>query len=290
VSNDRSLSPGFGERHPDLLSHLTWPEVREAAEEGRVILQPLGAVEQHGYHLPVDTDNLIVERLCLGAAAHHPGEFLVAPLLPYGFNDHNMEFPGTVSIPIATLIEYLFHVGRSFATMGFKRVLWVNGHGSNEPIVALAARRITNETPAMSAATSSLMLAREAAGQRPELRSSPLGGVAHACEFETALYQHLAGPRVREDLMADEVPDTLAPYASHDWMGSAPLALMTWSTQRTRSGVEGSPSHASAEKGQALFDACAKLLADIGHWFAELNLPERTDLRPAGAWPQGLVG
>jgi creatinine amidohydrolase len=272
----------------DRLEHMTWPEVRDAAAAGRVVLQPLAAIEQHGQHLPVDTDNLIAQRLCERAAALRPGRFVVAPMLPYGFNDHNMEFPGTVSIRPSVLIEYLFDVGHSFATSGFRRMIIVNGHGSNDPIMELAVRRITNETPALAAATSSYALARAVAERDPGLRTSANGGVAHACEFETSLYLHLAPERVRRDLIADELPEGQLPWVDHDWMGGGPLTFMSWYSQRTRSGVDGSPSHADPAKGAKLFDGSAELLAEMGEAFAGLNLPERHDERPQPAWRAGL--
>lgn len=270
------------------LDQMTWPEIKRKAEEHRVILQPVAAIEQHGPHLPVDTDNLIVGALCETAAKANPSEFIVAPTIPYGFNDHNMEFPGTVSIRPTVLLEYLFDVGRSFAASGFDRVLWVNGHGSNETVVELAARRVTNETPALSASTSSLALGRMVAERVPELRTSPHGGVAHACEFETSFYLHLAPELVRENLIADEMPTSFPAYIDHDWMGSGPLTFMTWYSQRTKSGVEGAPTHASREKGAHLFDECVDLLVEIARSFRDLDLPERIDHRPQPAWKDGL--
>jgi creatinine amidohydrolase len=261
------------------LEEMTWPEVKEAAEAGRAVLQPLAAIEQHGPHLPVDTDNLIARSLCEAAAQAAPGEFLVAPVLPYGFNDHNMEFPGTISIRSSVLIEYLFDVGRSFASNGFSRLLWVNGHGSNVPVVDLAARRISIETPMLSGATSSIALARSAAGH---LRTSPPGGVAHACEFETSLYLHLRPELVKTELIADEFPQGLPSCVDHDWLGEGPLTFMSWYSQRSRTGVDGAPSHASVEKGEQLFKACVELLLKMGREFKEMRLPERVDHRPKG--------
>lgn len=265
---------------------MTWPEVKGAAEAGRVVLQPLGAIEQHGRHLPVDTDNVIVSSLCEGAAARAPGEFVVAPLIPHGFNDHNMEFPGTVSIRIHVLIEYLYDVAHSFATMGFRRLIWVNGHGSNVPVVELAARQITVDSPLRCAVTSSLALARSTAG---DLRTSPIGGVSHACEFETSYYLHLEPDYVQTDEIVDEPvewwPDTL----ERDWFGNgAPMRYMPWYSQKTRSGVEGSPSHATPAKGAELFRRSVDLLVKAARDFRDMTPPDRVDNRPEGAWPQGL--
>lgn len=271
------------------LAEMTWPEVRDAVRGGRVLLQPLGAIEQHGPHLPVDTDNLIAESLCDAAARAHPSEFVVAPIVPYGFNDHNMEFPGTVSIQPTTLLNYLTDAGRSFASAGFRHMIIVNGHGSNDTIAQLAARRVTNETPAYAAMTSSYALGKAVDQRHPGLRTSPMGGVAHACEFETSMYMHLAPERVRSDEIADELPKGFPDCVEHDWSGGGPLAFMTWYSQRTESGTEGMPSHASREKGMSLFELSTDLLVEIARDFRDMEIPPRTDHRPEPAWSGGLT-
>ncbi len=270
------------------LEWMTWPEVGEAAAEGLVVLQPIGAIEQHGRHLPVDTDNVIVNRLCVRAAELAPIDIVVAPIIPYGFNDHNMEFPGTVSIRPSVLLEYLFDVGHSYATQGFRRLLWVNGHGSNAAIVELAARRITNETPAASGVTGSKELTT-AVERQLHLRTSPHGGICHACEFETALYMHLEPSLVKMNEITDELPSGLTPYEDHDWMGGGPLKFMSWWSQRSVSGVEGSPSCATPDLGARLFEECAVMLADMAAKFRKLQLPPRSDQRPVAARAFGLT-
>lgn len=271
------------------LEHMTWPEVADAVRADKIMLQPLAAIEQHGPHLPVDTDNLIAGSLCEAAAAAHPDEFVVAPMIPYGFNDHNMEFPGTVSVRPSVLLDYLVDVGKSFASAGFTRILWVNGHGSNGTIAELASRRITNETPAAAAMTSSYALAKTVSDRNPGLRTSPHGGVAHACEYETSLYLHLAPERVHEDLIADEMPEGFPDCVDHDWLGGGPLTFMTWYSRRTASGTEGAPTHASREKGATLFEGCTALLADLARQFRDMKLPPRKDHRPQPAWTGGLA-
>jgi creatinine amidohydrolase len=269
------------------LAEMTWPEVREAVARRCVILQPVAAIEQHGSHLPVDADNRIAAAVCEEAARARPDELLVAPLIPYGFNDHNMEFPGTVSIRPSTLLEYLFDVGHSFATMGFRRVIYVNGHGSNRPIVELAARRVTNETPALAAMTMpSLLVFTSEEGRR--WRESPLGGVSHACEWETSLYLHLAPELVREDLISDEFPRGLSEFVVHDPAGAGPLVFMSWYSQRTTSGTDGAPTYANREKGAAWFALAVERLVHVARSFRDMELPARVDLRGPEAWPEGL--
>jgi creatinine amidohydrolase len=266
---------------------MTWPEARDAAAASRVVLQPTAAIEQHGPHLPVDTDNLIVTAMCETAASRHPEEFVVSPCVPFGFNDHNMEFPGTISISPETLLAFYVDLGKSLVTNGFSRILWVNGHGSNDTLVQLASRRINNETPAWSAVTGQYYLASDV-DRREGIRTSGKGGVCHACEFETSFYLHLRGDLVRTDLIVDEQTTGHPFFDDHDWEGAPPARFMDWWSQRSRSGVEGAPSHASAEKGRRLFEGSVDLLVAIARALRDMELPERSDHRPAGAWPEGL--
>ncbi len=133
-----------------MYASMTWPEVNEVISEGRVALIPVGAIEQHGPHLPLDTDNLFVESICTRAAERAPDVFVTLPLIHYGFNDHNMDFPGTITIKMQHFIDYGFDVGASLAYQGFRWILYVNGHGSNGPLCNLIGRRITNETEALA--------------------------------------------------------------------------------------------------------------------------------------------
>jgi creatinine amidohydrolase len=228
---------------------MTWPEARAAAEAGRVMLLPVGAIEFHGPHLPVDVDNRIVTWLCDEAALRRPDLIVSAPPIHYGFNAHNMGFPGTVNVNFENFIAYVADVVRSFVDQGHDRVLLVNGHGSNSMLCALVARKVVNETDdALVAAVNHWSLARELAA---EIRETPRGGMAHACEYETSWYLHLDSAAVRMDLA---VPDMLEARSHFIWVdlmaGDGPVALIDdWSRISNGSGVEGDPTTATAEKG-----------------------------------------
>src|ERR1700739_3671393 len=102
-----------------LYRHLTWPEARERAQQGAVIIIPVAAIEQHGYHLPIDVDNLLVEHVTEEAARRSGGLILVAPMIHYGFNEHNMGFPGTISIRDRVLTDFCYDVAHSFTRQGY---------------------------------------------------------------------------------------------------------------------------------------------------------------------------
>jgi creatinine amidohydrolase len=198
-----------------------------------------------------------------------------------------MEFPGTISISPETLLAFYVDLGKSLVTNGFSRILWVNGHGSNDTLVQLASRRINNETPAWSAVTGQYYLATDV-DRREHIRTSGQAGVCHACEFETSFYMHIRGGLVRTDLIVDEQTTGHPFFDDHDWAGAPPARFMDWWSQRSRSGVEGAPSHATAEKGRRLFEGSVDLLVEIARALRDMELPERHDMRPAGAWPDGL--
>lgn len=234
-----------------LLERMTWPEARRAAQKGgRVVLLPVGAIEQHGPHLPVDVDNRIVVWLCNEAAQRRPDLIVSAPPIHYGFNEHNMGFPGTITVAIEHFINYVFDVCNSFVRQGHTRIVLINGHGSNAMPCALIARRIVNENcDALAAAISHWNLARDLAA---EIRETGVGGMAHACEYETSWYLFLDPAAVKMELA---VPDVMPMRTSYTWAdlmaGDGPVAFTDdWSRVSNGSGVEGDPRTASVEKGQ----------------------------------------
>ena len=234
-----------------LLERMTWPQARRAAQNGgRVVLLPVGAIEQHGPHLPIDVDNRIVVWLCNEAAQRRPDLIVSAPPIHYGFNEHNMGFPGTITVAIEHFINYVFDVCNSFVRQGHTRIVLINGHGSNAMPCALIARRIVNENrDALAAAISHWNLARDLAA---EIRETGLGGMAHACEYETSWYLFLDPAAVKMELA---VPDVMPLRTSFTWAdlmaGDGPVAFTDdWSRVSNGSGVEGDPRTASVEKGQ----------------------------------------
>src|SRR5688500_4560353 len=106
----------------------TQEELRAAAARKPVVIQPIGATEQHGYHLPLNTDNFIVTRLCDAAGRRAPDEMLVLPVIPFAFNAHHMDFPGVVAIKWDHVINYLIDVVESVTTHGFDGFIVISGH------------------------------------------------------------------------------------------------------------------------------------------------------------------
>jgi creatinine amidohydrolase len=240
--------------------HHDWHEVKAMAQANMVVLIPAATVEQHGPHLPCDVDNLIVQYLCDEAAARRPDLCTVAPLIPFGYNEHNMGFPGCITIGEHTLIELYADVAMSFVRMGFKKVLFVNGHGSNPPFLAIACRKVVNATNAHVATLSHWDLIPDAL--REHRASQYPGGMAHACELETSLYLAIRPDLVQMDKAVKEIPSS---YTEHVWMDwtDGPLSYMPHWSALTESGVTGDASVATAETGRRLLERATEEIAEF---------------------------
>lgn len=254
---------------------MMWAEVNDAVRQRRVVLIPVGAIEQHGPHLPVDMDNLAVETVCDEAAKQRPDLLVSMPPIHYGFNEHNMDFPGTISIEAEHFVHYCTDVGKSLGRQGFRRLIFVNGHGSNAHLLELAARLVTLQSPAKCASLSHWDLAREVFAQVRE--SEYPGGTSHACEFETSIYLHVRPEGVRMDLAVPGIRRKTK-YFYEDLMGGSPVKFTDWRSTQTRTGIGGDPTLATAAKGQVVVEATIAGLIDVAEDFRALPEGERENL------------
>jgi creatinine amidohydrolase len=260
---------------------LTWPEVRRAAAQERVPIVPIGTLEDHGRHLPIDTDVTLVEAICRGAASAAPEETVLLPPIVHGYSPHHMDFPGTITISWDTFCRYCTDVAVSLVRHGFKRVLLVNGHGSNQNLVEMAARLAVVAEPESIVAATFYLVTPEGAAVIEEVRDSTRGGMAHACELETSLYLHLLPEAVDMSQARDErgYPDTENAWL--DW-SDGPLKMMPWWSSFSDSGVQGDATLATAEKGRRLFEAAVREVVSFVRQLRASQIPQRKDHHDAG--------
>ena len=237
---------------------MTWPEVKEAAAQERVAIVPIAVLEDHGPHLPIDTDLRLCNAVCEEAASRAADRVVLVPAINHGYTPHHMDFPGAITIGAHTLIDYGVDVCRSLAHHGFRKILIVNGHGSNTPFIDIIARLTVVETNVLVAAVNYWAApgVREVAERLRE--SEKIGGMNHACEFETSLYLAVRPDLVDMSKAAHELSHR--PSANY-WTdligGDGALVMMEhWSTL-SETGVMGDPTKATAEKGRAFLDAAA---------------------------------
>ncbi len=261
---------------------LTWPEINDAVDLGKVCIVPCGAVEQHGHHLPLDVDIVCPTGIALGAAREVADKALVLPTVCYGYTGHVMDFPGTINTDFEHFMHQVLDITKSLAYHGFKKILLLNGHGSNMPNLDLVARRTNLETDAeciLAAWWNLLTVDKEFL---PRWRQSKFpGGCAHACELETSLYLHLDGGNVRKDLIKNGVISFNEEHSPFNWVdlfAAGPATIISWTSSYSETGVLGEPELATAEKGRQAYEEAVKQLVRFILYFHGRPKDPRRDL------------
>jgi len=231
----------------------TSPEVEAAAKAGSLAVLSIGALEQHGPHLPLVTDTVLAHGVARRVAAAL-GAWLLPPIA-YGDAWNNEGLAGTISLSPETLRASIEDIGRGVKRLGLAGLVTINGHFGNREPIARAARRLTGEfgLPVMH-----LDYPRLEAFAAEVVTSKPAGpGFFHADEVETSMMLALAPDTVRMDLAQPEYPEFPETF------GLEPMLLSTFN----RSGVFGDPRPATAEKGEALLQRIAdETVRLVGLW------------------------
>jgi creatinine amidohydrolase len=234
------------------LSELSWPQVEQAAaRKGSTVLWPLGSTEQHGPHLPLNTDALFADRVADAVLARLPLELPIwrLPTQWLGFSHEHRGFAGTLSLPPQVLLELVQAVGEDLAAAGFQRLLLFNAHGGQIALLEVAARSLHASRPHLAVLPCFLWRGAENLGAlipEPE-RSAGL----HAGLAETSLMLHLGPDQVGPQRQSDGING--APPEGWSLEGKAPAAWLT--RELSSSGVIGDPRGADGPLGAALFEA-----------------------------------
>lgn len=209
------------------LEDLTWKDVEEYFNRRKDILLPFGAVEEHGYHLPISTDGDIA--LAIAERLSKETGILIAPIVWYGVCNSTRGYAGTTAVAFDQMKGYVREVVRSLVENGFKRVYLLSGHlgSSHKAALKEACRGLDIE---------SYFLDMAKVGVGDILDTVPL----HACEAETSLMLYLHPEKVRIEKAVDEEFE-IENHALKD-------------LPRTESGAWGCPTKATKEKGKRIFE------------------------------------
>ena len=263
----------MGVREEYRYNRLTWAEMNEAISMQKVVILPTGSTEQHGKHLPLDTDVFLAESVCLEVGRRAADRVLVLPPIAYGLNMHHIDFPGTIHIEPEVFIVFCLNITKSVAYHGFKKILLVNGHGSNYPLVDLIARKTVLATESLCFASNYFTFLMDAFN---EIKESEV--IAHADEFETSLYLHLAADRVKMEEAAPD-NDRISRHVTSD--STTSVRFNDYWGRWTQLGVHGDPTSATAEKGEIIFKAAVEglleLVDDIKAWPVEKRVDQHTN-------------
>lgn len=228
-----------------ILAQSTWTDI-EPLDRETVVVIPTGSLEQHGPHLPLFTDSLLVTAVAQAVEMRMPGEVLLTPTLWLGASGHHLPFPGTLSAAFDAYGGALESAITSLGRHGFRRFYVLNGHGGNTDPNHVALRRLKERHP-------NLILGESAYcdGAVEVIRESLVGPtkeIVHACEAETSLMLHLHPDLVRTDQLPN---DGLTPHP--------PVrGLVSDFAEITNQGAFGHASYASAETGRRIFEACVE--------------------------------
>lgn len=261
---------------------LTWPEINDAVDLGKVCILPCGAIEQHGHHLPLDVDVVCPSGIARGAGQLIPDKILVLPTICYGYTGHVMDFPGTINSHYTHFMEHVLDVTKSLAYHGFKKIILLNGHGSNMPNLDLVARRTNLETDAECVLAAWWNLLTVDKSFLPSWRESKFpGGCAHACELETSLYLYLDEENVRKDKIRSDVisfNEENNPFNWVDLFAAGPATTVSWTSSYSGTGVLGEAELATKEKGERVYLEAVKQLCNFVRYFHPRPKDQRKEL------------
>lgn len=244
--NSVRLSPGKRKAFMHLLE-MTWPQVAALPPQTPVVI-PIAALEQHGRHLPLFTDSLLLSEVIRRAHESLADRVLFAPLMWLGNSEHHLDFAGTMSAGPRTYLDLLKELAGNFLFHGFQRIVLLNGHGGNtvpSQQAMFELRQQRRHASELLLCATYWSLGSQPAELDPSIQQRQMG---HACEWETSMML-----RIRPDLVGD--CGQLAPVPFGRAFAPAHRAWIT--KERSEPGHIGQPHLASAEKGEILFRAFA---------------------------------
>lgn len=242
--------------------NLTRDEIAALDKDKSIVLLPTSATEQHGAHLPVGTDAIILSTLVdkmVNECEFEEGNLIFAPQLNVGKSNEHMGFAGTITFGTQTYYSLLHDIAAAISASGFKKLVLFNSHGGNTDMLNMISRDLRIDlgldvfvfdwwfTPFWNEGLEGL-------------QQSGKYGVFHACELETSLMLAARPETVHMELAVDEEPADC--FKGEKYVTVFGPVNAGWKTKDvTKSGVIGAPTYATAEKGHKLFDyACRKLL------------------------------
>ncbi|WP_137290630.1 creatininase family protein [Natronorubrum halophilum] len=246
----------------------TADEIGEIGDRnGSILVVPVGSVEQHGNHLPVATDSILVEAVAVLGAERVTDDvpILTLPTFWSGFSPHHLHFGGTVSLEFEHMLGAIEDVADTALENGFDALVLLNGHGGNMSLIDSAVSTIGVDHDDVEVL--GLTYFQLASGFIDEIRESDIGGMAHGGEFETSLMLHLCQELVDVDRLDGTYMDEPYDLGTKDLVEGGPLAVYRGFEEYSANGAIGDPGLASAGKGEQIFellgDELESLLRDV---------------------------
>ena len=233
-----------------------WVDIQQA-DKNKIVVIPLGSMEQHGHHSPLLTDTYLVTEVAERVEEHLGEQIYMLPTMWLGASDHHLDLPGTVSVTNSVYTAIIKNIVRSIAQAGFRRLFFLNGHGGNVTPGTQAITELTNESDVYNdmwiALSSYWTVAAPAIS--PEEHGMQTKQLTHACEYETSMMLFLHGEIMRMDRVKSSPPLINSPFFHSEHGGRLNVAKRM--ATRTPTGAMGEPQYATPEKGESLLNAIA---------------------------------
>lgn len=233
------------------MSEMAWADIESLDREEWLPVLPISSLEQHGRHLPVGTDDIILEQAILEMEAGNKlcGKFLLLPVVHYGNSYEHMDFPGTVTLKCSTIVSIMEDVMRSIRIQGFKKLLVLNSHGGNTALFSAYTQEWEWDFGVRVYHVD--FFASSFFNDAQPLIETPIHYEVHGGELETSILQYLR-PEIVVNSRISARYDVRADLKEHD---------SGWNSRELSggNGTIGVASKANAEKGRLLLEyVCRK--------------------------------
>jgi creatinine amidohydrolase len=258
----------------------------------KCVLIPIGHTEQHGHHLPLSTDTLIIGAIGAGAAAAEPGLAVCLPPFPYGASTHRSSFAGTLNVGGRAFEDFWLAVVDTLTARGFRMMYLMSGHGGNCSFLVNVVKYAGERHRRIFCATAWLHTNGHIAG--PALTATRLsgrGGMGHAGELETSMILALRPDLAHMERVVDETEFVATESYYMDWIeGGALVANPPWDDD-TATGAYGAGSLATAEHGRLWLDAAiAEKTAHVREIHEQHRRREERRVAGYGLWGKQAIG
>jgi creatinine amidohydrolase len=243
-------------------TEINWPDIAKADAARRIAVLPLAATEQHGPHLPLETDILIggayLARVRELLPAGLPVTFL--PLQPVGISTEHIDFPGTRTLPTDVALKEWTAIGARVAEAGVRKLVIVTSHGGNSAAMSLVAQDLRAHHKLLVVTTSWLRFGvPDGLFSAQEIRHGIHGGAV-----ETSIMLARYPDRVRTEAIADFRPSSIVMEQKFRWLSAHRPVSFAWQAQDLHeSGAVGDATQASAAKGEQLIEHGARAFCEL---------------------------
>ena len=265
------------------------PPLPADADRDKCVLVPIGHTEQHGHHLPLSTDTLIIGAIGRGTAADVPNLAVCLPPFPYGASTHRSSFAGTLNVGGRAFEDFWLAVVDALVQRGFRLHCLMSGHGGNCSFLVNVVKYAGERHRRIFCATAWLHTNGHIAGPiLMETRRSGRGGMGHAGELETAMILALRPDLTHMERVVDEIDFVATESYYMDWIeGGALVANPPWDDD-TATGAYGAGSLATAEHGRLWLDAAiAEKAAHVGEIHEQQRRRDERRVGGYGLWGLG---